>query len=125
MLCHNCFEHYDEKMHAVSIDEDFVVTIVQNSNQADTEDTSNEHQSSTDHRDEMLINVVQTKPALYNFHFPPTEQTKAKKKALWKEVENMLGGLMTADDAVVPRRSTTPKCDTSLSALLPDLAKLT
>ncbi|XP_077268721.1 uncharacterized protein LOC143900854 [Temnothorax americanus] len=101
MLCHNCFEHYDEKMHAVSIDEDFVVTIVQNSNQADTEDTSNEHQSSTDHRDEMLINVVQTKPALYNFHkFPPTERTKAKKKALWKEVENMLGGLMTADDAM-------------------------
>lgn len=61
------------------------------------EDASNfiadEHQHSRDHRDEMLINLVQTKPALWNFQIPLSERTKAKKKALWKEVENMLGGL--------------------------------
>lgn len=41
----------------------------------------------------MLINIVQTKPALWNFQIPLCERTKVKKKALWKEVENMLGGL--------------------------------
>ncbi|XP_071576431.1 uncharacterized protein [Temnothorax nylanderi] len=97
---HNCFKHYNEKIHAVSIDDDFVVTIVPNSNEIRSKDTGDEHQSSTDHRDEMLINIVQTKPALWNFQIPLSERTKAKKKALWKEVENMLGGLMTADDAM-------------------------
>jgi len=55
--------------------------------------TSNEHQYSTDYRDEMLINIIQTKPALWNYQIPLSERTKAKKKALWKEVQNMLGGL--------------------------------
>lgn len=40
----------------------------------------------------MLINIVQTKQALWNFQIPLSERTKMKKKALWKEVENMLGG---------------------------------
>lgn len=40
----------------------------------------------------MLIDIIQTKPALWN-QIPLSERTKAKKKALWKEVENTLGGL--------------------------------
>ncbi|XP_032689422.1 uncharacterized protein LOC116853455 isoform X3 [Odontomachus brunneus] len=90
ILCHNCFQKYDEERHAISINEDFVAIIVEASNEIVSEDTSNE-QYSTDHRDEMLINIVQTKPALWNFQIPLRERTKAKKKALWKEVENMLG----------------------------------
>ncbi|XP_032685711.1 uncharacterized protein LOC116850941 [Odontomachus brunneus] len=99
ILCHNCFQKYDEERHAISINEDFVAIIVEASNEIVSEDTSNE-QYSTDHRDEMLINIVQTKPALWNFQIPLRERTKAKKKALWKEVENMLGGLLTMDDAM-------------------------
>jgi len=41
----------------------------------------------------MLINIIQTKPALWNYQIPLSERTKTKKKALWKEVQNMLGGL--------------------------------
>ncbi|XP_067203441.1 uncharacterized protein [Linepithema humile] len=96
---HNCFQHYNEEMHAIFIDENFVATIVENSNKIVPEDI-NEHQYSIDQRDEMLIDIIQTKPALWNFQIPLSERTKAKKKALWKEVENALGGLMTMDDAM-------------------------
>jgi len=42
-------------------------------------------------RDKMLINVVQTKPGLWNTQMTLSERTKAKKKVLWKEVQNILG----------------------------------
>jgi len=31
---------------------------------------------STDHRDEMLINIIQTKPGLWNYQIPLSERTK-------------------------------------------------
>ncbi|XP_012063996.1 PREDICTED: uncharacterized protein LOC105627321 [Atta cephalotes] len=50
-------------------------------------------------RDKMLINVVQTKPGLWNTQMTLSERTKAKKKVLWKEVQNILG-FMTMDEAM-------------------------
>jgi len=42
--------------------------------------------------DEELISIVQQRPALYDHRIPPQERTKLKKKDLWQEVSNCLGG---------------------------------
>jgi len=42
--------------------------------------------------DEELISVVQQRPILYDHRIPTQERTKLKKKDLWQEVSNCLGG---------------------------------
>lgn len=42
--------------------------------------------------DEELISIVQQRPALYDHRIPLPERTKFKKKDLWQEVSNCLGG---------------------------------
>jgi len=42
--------------------------------------------------DEELISIVQQRPALYDHRIPTQERTKLKKRDLWQEVSNCLGG---------------------------------
>lgn len=44
--------------------------------------------------EEVLISVVRSKPALWSSQVPVTERSKIKKKQLWMEVHNVLGGLI-------------------------------
>lgn len=42
--------------------------------------------------DEELISLIQQRPALYDHRLPLQERSKLKKKDLWQEVSNCLGG---------------------------------
>lgn len=42
--------------------------------------------------DELLITCVAQKPALFDHRIPANERSNLKKKALWQEVSNLMGG---------------------------------
>ena len=42
--------------------------------------------------DELLINCVAQKQALFDHRVPPNKRSNLKKKTLWQEVSNLMGG---------------------------------
>lgn len=58
-----------------------------------TDVTADENNASETQRvDEELISIVQLRPALYDHRISTQQRTKLKKKDLWQEVSNCLGG---------------------------------
>lgn len=100
ILQHKCFENYSEEVHALHIDKNHVARMVPRSNE--NEDPSNatvippggneQSQSVCDDIDEILIEMVFQKPALWNHKLPLHERTQLKVNALWLEVSNAMGG---------------------------------
>lgn len=94
---HKCFETYDENIHVIFIDETGHAIIkfkeaVENM-QSDilplkcSETTT----YSVITMDEMLIDAVQQRPALWNYKLPVQKRTSHIKRALWDEIFNNLG----------------------------------
>ncbi|XP_048515467.1 uncharacterized protein LOC105691584 [Athalia rosae] len=97
ILQHKCLEHYDEHVHCLKVDENFVVTLIPRPGATQslaTEEVDDENLVS----DEVLIEAIPKRPALYNAQLPVKQRTKLKINALWLEISNTLGG-MTAEDA--------------------------
>ncbi|XP_018367707.1 PREDICTED: uncharacterized protein LOC108764135, partial [Trachymyrmex cornetzi] len=78
---HNCFKGYVEDVDYIKIDENYVVTIVEK-NPTIVERKGN--------LDELLIEAVRNKCALYDFRIPASERSMLRKNALWMEVSNIL-----------------------------------
>ncbi|KYM96888.1 hypothetical protein ALC62_12443 [Cyphomyrmex costatus] len=49
--------------------------------------------------DEFLITCVSQKQGLYDYRIPASSRANLKKKTLWQEVSNMMGGQLSAEDA--------------------------
>ncbi|KAM0730122.1 hypothetical protein ACS0PU_003999 [Formica fusca] len=58
-----------------------------------------EFEKSRECRDEKLIKIVKGLPALWDPCVPLYKKTKTKKRLLWEQVENLMEGVITADDA--------------------------
>ncbi|XP_018357450.1 PREDICTED: uncharacterized protein LOC108757508 [Trachymyrmex cornetzi] len=72
---HQCFKNYDENIHVLSIDKTGRATIrIKDTNENMHIDVppseSNECTISVDTKDEMLIDAVERRPALWNFKLP-------------------------------------------------------
>lgn len=51
--------------------------------------------ASKDILDEVLIGAVKARKALYDYSLPAFERTNLRKNALWAEVSNILGGIIS------------------------------
>ncbi|XP_011882824.1 PREDICTED: uncharacterized protein LOC105570318 [Vollenhovia emeryi] len=97
---HKCFENYQDDVHLLHVDENQVVRIVprydENSDINTTIPTDVvvpvENDSKTSDNDEILIELVFQRPALWNHKLPLQDRTNLKKDALWLEVSNGMGG---------------------------------
>jgi len=54
---------------------------------------SNESMLSNDIKDEMLIDAIEQRPALWNFKLPAQKRTPSIKRDLWDEIYNNLGNI--------------------------------
>lgn len=89
---HDCFKHYIEGVDHISVDENYVVTIIEkNPKVVDRKENLNE----------LLIEAVRSKRGLYDFRVPASERTMLRKNALWVEVSNILGGSLSSEEANV------------------------
>lgn len=87
---HDCFKHYNEEVDHISIDENHVVTILQ---------TNPTVVNRRENLDELFIEVVRSKRALYDFRVPASKRTMLHKNALWMEVSNILQGSLSPEEA--------------------------
>ncbi|XP_071580515.1 uncharacterized protein [Temnothorax nylanderi] len=87
---HECFKNYIEEVDRINIDENYVVTIVENNPTVVGKENLNE----------LLIEAVRSKRGLYDFrHVPASERTILRKNALWMEVSNILRGSLSPEEA--------------------------
>ncbi|XP_024866994.1 uncharacterized protein LOC112451568 [Temnothorax curvispinosus] len=87
---HECFKNYIEDVDRINIDENYVVTIVENNPTVVGKENLNE----------LLIEAVRSKRGLYDFrHVPASERTTLRKNALWMEVSNILRGSLSPEEA--------------------------
>ncbi|XP_012253947.1 uncharacterized protein LOC125500922 [Athalia rosae] len=113
IIMHKCLEHYNEYIHYLKVDDNFVVTLIPRpdatQNAVSTQDpatteivsyrqTATEGVDNDPNFDERLIDAVSERPALYNIRLPVKDRTKLKMQSLWLEVSNVLGGT-TPEDA--------------------------
>ncbi|KYM95847.1 hypothetical protein ALC62_13498 [Cyphomyrmex costatus] len=87
LLQHDCLKHYNEEKHFLHVDDNNVASIIEK-DQSTNIQTSNNNISDYN---EALVNAVYSRPALYDHRIPIKERTSLKKKALWKEVANLMG----------------------------------
>ncbi|XP_024875072.1 uncharacterized protein LOC112456629 isoform X1 [Temnothorax curvispinosus] len=99
ILKHSCFGLFDAACQVFSVDEAGKIVMTDINLMETTGDeslndvTENENNASEPQEvDEELISIVQQRPALYDPRLPLQERTKLKKKDLWQEVSNCLGG---------------------------------
>ncbi|XP_071653252.1 uncharacterized protein [Temnothorax longispinosus] len=85
LLQHNCLKHYNEEKHLLHIDDNNVATIIEKDQSTSIQTTN------TSEYNEALVNAVYSRPALYDHRIPLKDRTSLKKKALWKEVGNLMG----------------------------------
>ncbi|XP_012216604.2 uncharacterized protein [Linepithema humile] len=96
---HKCFKKFSEEMHALHVDENHVARMIarnyykendpQNTSVIPVEDNS---KSISDDSDEILIELVFQRPAIWNYKLPLRDRTKLKIEALWVEISNVMGG---------------------------------
>ncbi|XP_018317781.1 uncharacterized protein [Mycetomoellerius zeteki] len=99
---HSCFSTYDEAHNVLSINETGKVVMTNKNVQENLMETSacgssqdqtmDENVPEAQVLDEELISLIQQRPALYDYRIPTQERTKLKKKDLWQEVSNCVGG---------------------------------
>jgi len=72
----------------------FIFTVEKNQSTDIQASNTNDIQANNtnDYYNEALINVVCARRALYDHRLPIKERTSLKKKALWNEVANLMGG---------------------------------
>lgn len=87
---HDCFKHYIEDVDHISVDENYVVTILKK-NPTFIDGKRN--------LDELLIEAVRSKPGLYDFRILTSERTTLRKNAMWVEVSNILQGSLSPEEA--------------------------
>lgn len=78
----------------IIINSDFFIRCIDKSEE-DNFEASGGHGNeniSKEQLDEELISFVQQRPALYDHRIPSQERTKLKKRDLWQQVSNCLGG---------------------------------
>ncbi|KYN23116.1 hypothetical protein ALC57_04901 [Trachymyrmex cornetzi] len=61
--------------------------------------TNNKDDEQQEDIDELLITCVARKRALFDYRLPANERSNLKKKALWQEVCNLMGGVLSIDEA--------------------------
>ncbi|KYN22238.1 hypothetical protein ALC57_05366 [Trachymyrmex cornetzi] len=106
---HSCFHPFDDEINAFNVDENFIVTVVMreeydnNFSEPGTSTcqlTNNKDDEQQEvNIDELLITCVARKRALFNYRLPANERSNLKKKALWQEVCNLMGGVLSVDEA--------------------------
>ncbi|KYN19849.1 hypothetical protein ALC57_07813 [Trachymyrmex cornetzi] len=99
---HSCFHPFDDEINAFNVDENFIVTVVMreeydnNLSEPGTSTcqlTNNKDDEQQEvNIDELLITCVARKRALFDYRLPANERSNLKKKALWQEVCNLMGG---------------------------------
>ncbi|XP_077282093.1 uncharacterized protein LOC143908344 isoform X1 [Temnothorax americanus] len=106
ILKHSCFGLFDATCQVFSVDEAGKIVMTDINLMETTGDeslndvTENENNALEPQEvDEELISIVQQRPALYDPRLPLQERTKLKKKDLWQEVSNCLGGAYSPIDA--------------------------
>ncbi|XP_018358653.1 PREDICTED: uncharacterized protein LOC108758277 [Trachymyrmex cornetzi] len=92
ILEHHCFKDYNETIHFLHIDENFVATIAQKSTDCNIEDTEplSQFQSVNPEFDECLIMAVMDRPSLYDHRLNIKQRSKLKKLALWEEIKHTI-----------------------------------
>ncbi|XP_018399870.1 PREDICTED: uncharacterized protein LOC108777457 [Cyphomyrmex costatus] len=95
---HECFRNYNEDLHLLQVDNDHVARMIPR-NTYEENDISNTEVVPSKHRkylgdttNELLIELVQARPSLWNYTLPLQERTNIKKDALWAEISNEMGG---------------------------------
>ncbi|KYN30082.1 hypothetical protein ALC57_00459, partial [Trachymyrmex cornetzi] len=106
VLAYHCFSTFNENLHAINVDSKAVVTMLDGAEEINeikgTQETSVEEVeeidkfSSSSNLDEILIDLVHARRALWDYTIPVKNRTKLKKDALWQEIENILGSLTVA-----------------------------
>ncbi|XP_048512532.1 uncharacterized protein LOC112694861 isoform X1 [Athalia rosae] len=98
IIQHKCFMHFTEENDLLHVDDNFVVTYIPRVDTISTNtQITTDETSQIEGRDEILIQAVFMRPALYNIKLPIKKRTKLKKDALWLEVGQALGGTMTTE----------------------------
>nr|XP_012225805.1 PREDICTED: uncharacterized protein LOC105674205 [Linepithema humile] len=99
-LAHHCFSDFSEHLHAINVDENSVVTMLQryDSDAEEMEDAANNMSEAifgTNNPkqtvDELLIDLVHERKALWDHRLSTKERTNLKRNALWNEIVNSLG----------------------------------
>ncbi|XP_036149768.1 uncharacterized protein LOC118647918 [Monomorium pharaonis] len=84
ILDHHCFVSYDENTDVINVDDNAVVTMRKRHEIEDVQSTSAVTQ------DELLIELVRTRRALWDHSILLNQRTKLKKDNLWQEIVNLL-----------------------------------
>ncbi|XP_029157965.1 uncharacterized protein LOC114930370 isoform X1 [Nylanderia fulva] len=104
ILDHDCFAAYNEDTDIISVDENAIVTmrkrleteVVQHS-KAGAEQRVSTHSTHTLTQDELLIELVRVRRALWDHSIPTSERTKLKKDNLWQEIVNAFSESLTLE----------------------------
>ncbi|KYN22263.1 hypothetical protein ALC57_05348 [Trachymyrmex cornetzi] len=95
---HECFRNYNEDLHLLQVDNDHMARMIprntyEENSTLNTEVVSSKYPKySGDAANELLIELVQARPSLWNHTLPLQERTNIKKDALWAEISNEMGG---------------------------------
>ncbi|XP_025267867.1 uncharacterized protein LOC105253706 isoform X2 [Camponotus floridanus] len=107
LLDHSCFQPFNKDNDCINVDENLVVTVISRIEEFNEFTLPNKELNNSQEelnnsqeidKDELLIYHVSQKRALFDHRIPANERSTLKKNALWQEICNSLGGIMSVTE---------------------------